>query len=282
MTAQGDRHRMRLCPWHRYRPLCRLAAQLPPDLTIVCRRILRPNLGRILVALPARRPAQATRGAAAAQTGKAPGQELTKGEYAVKFGVYDAIGLHEVLQELGTCMEKWAFYEEEAQEEALRRLIIRHLHDAEEDYHEIRELAGSGGGEFFAGVEDGWHDGTRTRMSGGRGKGATQPVQPRPTGRLSDRAMMTDLLEQDKALAVKCMWIAVEMSQQAIRHTLSNSARKWLDNAFAAYKAMERQGWYPELRNTDHPERWLAETHRPPVEERESNRFVTSSQSWQA
>lgn len=183
----------------------------------------------------------------------------------MKIEVSEALGLHEMLQSLAMSIEKLAVYEEEAQNEEVRHLAREICRGAEQDYEELRDLVDGGGmGHMLENAEYGWHDGVRTRVMSRSGKSSPHPVQPHPTGRLSDRAIVTDLLECCKSFAVKATWIATEMAHQSIRRTLAEMSRKNLDDAFRIYKFMESEGWYPAFRAGQNPEQWLTETHRRP------------------
>lgn len=184
----------------------------------------------------------------------------------VRIETGEALGLHEMLQSLAVAIEKLSVYEEEARSDELRYLAADICREAEQDYEELRDIVeGAGMAGMLRTAEDGWHDEIRPRLEG-RTRAPLKPVQPRTTGRLSDRAMVTDMLECCKQIAVKAVFFATEMSHQSIRRALAELSRKHLDAAFKIYKFMERSGWYPQLQSGESPEQWLTDTHRPPEE----------------
>lgn len=177
----------------------------------------------------------------------------------MKLSVVEAGGLHEILQDLAVDIEKLAVYVEEAQHPELRQLIQEKLRSSEQDYQELREMVDWG--SLFPNAEHGWAEGTRMRIAGGAQSGP-HPLQPRPSGRFSDRAIATDMLSASKSMAVRDIWTATEMGHQSLRRTLAELSRRELDFSFKVYKFMESQGWYPQYKVGENPERWLLESHR--------------------
>lgn len=197
----------------------------------------------------------------------------------MKLSVSEALGLHELLQGLAAHTETFAVNAEEAHSEELRHLIAEQLDEAQDAYHEIRGIAASlSSGSMMEIGERGWHENTMMKMMSSQGSRPLRPVEPHPTGRMSDRAIATDMLESSKAFAVKCTWVATEMSHQRIRHILADLSRECLDNAFRLYKFMERQGWYPTYKEGDNPEQWLTHTHQPIEGQAQTSRM----NHWQA
>lgn len=182
----------------------------------------------------------------------------------MKLTVSEALGLHELLQSLAAHTETFAFYAEEVRNEELRHLIQDQLSEAEDAYQELRSVAANmSSGSLMEIGERGWHESTTRGMMSNQESRNFRPVEPRPSGRISDRAITTDMLECSKAFSVKCTWVATEMSHQRIRHILSDLSRECLDSAFKLYKFMEREGWYPSFKEHENPEQWLTRTHQP-------------------
>jgi spore coat protein CotF len=176
-----------------------------------------------------------------------------------KLSVSEAMGLHEILLVTATMVDKLAYYVDETEDRELESVFSAHLRAFEQTYSELLSFASDGGTHTTA---SGIGNMGRGTIGGGQ-KPNRQTVRPQPSGRITDRTMVTDCLVACKTLSVAAITAATEASQTTIRRTLADVSRHHLDMANELYKIAEQRGWYPSLKPQDSPEEWLRSTHLP-------------------
>ena len=172
--------------------------------------------------------------------------------------VSEAMGVHEVLLETSTTIDKLAFYAEETRSHELETVFRAHQRSSERTYDELLGFA-RGSGTQETGVPQ---SGAHFRSTQG-GQPNRQTIRPEPTGRIDDRTMVLDCLVGCKSIAVGAMTSATEASHPALRRTLADVSRQHLESAYELYKIAEQHGWYPSLQPHQSPEEWLRSTHLP-------------------
>lgn len=178
--------------------------------------------------------------------------------------VSEAFGLHELMLQDSTMIDKLAVYVQEVENREIESIFHTCLRKFEQNYN---ELIGFAGGEVsYASAPGGTFTSGTTGHIGGQIGGQTasrQTVRPQPMGRLQDRSMLMDCLVACKQLAVSSVTVATECSSPALRRTLVDMSRHHLEMAYDLYKVAEQHGWYPELKAHENPGQWLRSTHLP-------------------
>lgn len=174
--------------------------------------------------------------------------------------VSEAMGLHELMLQDATMIDKLAVYVHEAQSRDLESIFQTNLRKFEQNYNELIGFAG--GESHFAGTAGTSFSPGRVQSAGSQ-TASHQTVRPQPAGRLQDRTMLMDCLVACKQLAVSSVTVATECSNISLRRTLVDIARHHLEMAYDLYKVAEQHGWYPELKAHENPGQWLRSTHLP-------------------
>lgn len=161
-------------------------------------------------------------------------------------------------------VEKLGVFAQMANDEELRHLFREAQRKTSRQYEELRSYGQAGQGAT-AGLgidhEGAFDMGEGARWTGagtGAGAGAmrgglptAQHPEPRaawnpPAGGafLSDRVMITDVLETCKHLAICCTMFALECADRSLRRDFKQCAEEHIDLAYEAFKYMEQHGWY--------------------------------------
>jgi len=178
--------------------------------------------------------------------------------------VSEAMGLHEVLLETATSIEKLAFFADSTNDRELEGMFRSHARSAERTYQELLGFTRDEGTRPGYTTQTG---GTQFYGAQGGQQASRQTVRPEPTGRrLQDHTMVMDSLVDCKSASVTCMTVATECSSPTLRRTLADISRQHLDSAYELYKIAEQHGWYPSLQPHESPEDWLRSTHLPPAQ----------------
>ncbi|MBU6146285.1 MAG: spore coat protein [Paenibacillaceae bacterium] len=160
----------------------------------------------------------------------------------MKFGAHEVIELADMLREKVQVIQHFAFYEQEAQEDALKSMIKRQLDAMIQGYD-----------TWVATIHD---TSAKHRMTTPMpqpeahveriklGLRQTQPITPQTSGKLNDAAIAQALLFWHKTSATHCIERGLEMADPQLRQLFVNAAITCFNQAYETFLFLNQRGMY--------------------------------------
>ncbi|MBU4533178.1 MAG: spore coat protein [Eubacteriales bacterium] len=157
----------------------------------------------------------------------------------MRFGMHEALDLHEVLSDKVCAIDHFALYESQCQDQELKSLIHRQVSRMAQDYNTLVNMARGRGVEPRNVPQRVEHPDVHYGMTAG------QPTHPHlHAKRLSDQAIAQGVLLHHKCGASHSTLAALESADPDLRQMMTNCSVTAINMAYEIFQYMNAKGHY--------------------------------------
>ncbi|MDA8096884.1 MAG: spore coat protein [Clostridia bacterium] len=177
----------------------------------------------------------------------------------MRFGMHEALDLHEVLSDKVCTIDHFALYESQTHDHELKSMLHRQINRIVQDYNNLVNMARG------RGVEPRTTPPTMTHHHDvNYGMQAGQPTQPHTHSKhLSDQAIAQGMLLHHKCGATHSTTAALESADAELRQMMINCSVTAINMAFEVFQIMNAKGWYQVPQMDQRTMSQMAQSYQP-------------------